>query len=301
MRIFVTGAGGYIGGSLARYLLVQGHQVRGLLRDPDRADALAATGTTPVLGDLDDVDLLSGEARSADAVINAASSDHRPAIETLLAALSGSGKPLLHTSGTSVIGDDAAGQFLSPHIYDDTVAFAAGPHPVRQARHAIDTLVVRAVDDGVRSAVLCNSLIYGTGTGLRTQTVLIPPLVDQARASGTVRVVGAGLNRWSTVHIKDLATLYSQVLNTPTAGGLYFVENGEASFADIGAAIARRLGLGPVQPWSLQEAAATWGEGFARYALGANSRVRATRARQLGWTPTSTSVTGWIEHDMPVT
>ncbi len=300
MKVFLTGASGYIGGTVAQRLLTDGHQVRGLVRDPDKVGPLTARGVTPVVGDLDDSDLLAAEARAADAVVNAANSDHRGAAHALVAALAGSGKTLLHTSGTSVIGDDAAGEAVTPHVFDDTRPFAANTHPIRQARHAIDTFVVGGAASGVRSAVLCDSLIYGTGTGLQTQTALIPPLVEQARASGVVRVVGHGLNRWSTVHVEDMASLYSQVLADPAASGFYFVEAGEACFADIGAAIARRLGLGPVQFWNVKEAAATWGEGFARYALGANSRVRATRARQLGWTPTRDSVTEWIQRDMPL-
>ncbi|MFF0116755.1 Rossmann-fold NAD(P)-binding domain-containing protein [Streptomyces prasinus] len=90
-------------------------------------------------------------------------------------------------------------------------------------------------------------------------------------------------------------------LTDPAATGFYFVEGGEdASFADIGEAIARRLGLGPVEPWDPGSAAAAWGEGFSRYALGANSRVRATRAHDLGWHPSRPSITSWIEQEMPL-
>ncbi|MFE1256130.1 NAD-dependent epimerase/dehydratase family protein [Streptomyces fungicidicus] len=99
--------------------------------------------------------------------------------------------------------------------------------------------------------------------GPRPQTVLIPPLVTQAQAGNTVRVVGRGLNRWSTVHLDDMADLYHLALTDPAATGFYFVEGGEdASFADIGEAIARRLGLGAVEPWDLGSAAAAWGEGL---------------------------------------
>jgi nucleoside-diphosphate-sugar epimerase len=181
------------------------------------------------------------------------------------------------------------------------VPFTPGDHEIRRARHAIDTAVVDAGGAGLRSVVLCNSLIYGNGTGPRPRTVLIPPLVTQAQSSGTVRVVGRGLNRWSTVHLDDMADLYQLALTKPAAAGFYFVEGGaDASFAEIGEAIARRLDLGPVEPWDVDSAAAAWGEGFARYALGANSRVRATRAHALGWRPSRPSVTDWIEHDLPL-
>ncbi|MER8009588.1 hypothetical protein [Streptomyces sp. NPDC094149] len=149
--------------------------------------------------------------------------------------------------------------------------------------------------------VLCNSLIYANGKGSRPQPVLIPPLVRQAIDSGVVRVVGSGLNRWSTVHLDYMADLYQLALTEPAAAGFYFVEGGEdASFTEIGAAISRRLGLGRVEPWGLASAGAALGEGFAHYALGCNSRVRASRARALGWRPSRPSLTDWIENDMPL-
>src|SRR5216684_4608533 len=87
---------------------------------------------------------------------------------------------------------------------------------------------------------LCPSNIYGSGTGLNPRSVQIPFLVDQARETNLVRIVGQGVNRWSNVHIEDVAELYLLALRKAPAGAFYFIENGEASFAEIGAAIARR-------------------------------------------------------------
>src|SRR5450830_40663 len=109
MKIFITGASGYIGGSIARHLLQARHSVRGLVRDAAKADRLEQLGMTPVHGNLDDSDILMREAAAADAVINCASSDHRASIEALLDGLAGSDKPLLHTSGSSQVGDGVAG------------------------------------------------------------------------------------------------------------------------------------------------------------------------------------------------
>jgi nucleoside-diphosphate-sugar epimerase len=297
MKIFITGATGYIGGSLAHDLLAAGHQVRGLVRSEEKAAKLAALGIEPVPGSLDDRELLAAEARGADAVIQAADSDHRGAIEALVEGLRGSGKPLLHTSGSSVIGDDVGGDALSERIFDEDTPLRVEPD--KAARHAIDQLVLGA--EGVRGIVLCNTMIYGTGTGLHPHSVQIPPLVAQARKSGVVRIVGRGVNRWSNVHIADVVALYRLALEKAPAGAFYFVENGEASFAEIGEAIARRLGLGPVQSWTVEEAAREWGMGHARYSFGSNSRVRAKRARrELGWAPAHDSVTQWIEREMPL-
>ena len=94
MQIFITGANGFIGGAVASALIADSHTVRGLVRSRAKADAVAACGVEPVVGSLDDAALLQAEARAADAVVNAASSDHRGAVEALIAGLSGSGKPL---------------------------------------------------------------------------------------------------------------------------------------------------------------------------------------------------------------
>ncbi|MBB2915296.1 nucleoside-diphosphate-sugar epimerase [Streptosporangium becharense] len=100
----VTGASGYIGGAVATRLLRAGHTVTGLTRDATRAGDLARLGIQPVVGSLDDASTLTEHAGRADAVVNAADSDHRRAVETLIAALAGSGKPLIHTSGSSIVG-----------------------------------------------------------------------------------------------------------------------------------------------------------------------------------------------------
>ena len=105
MQIFVTGANGFIGGAVASALIADGHTVRGLVRSQAKADAVAACGVEAVVGSLDDAALLQAEARAADAVVNAASSDHRGAVEALIAGLSGSGKPLIHSSGSSIVAD----------------------------------------------------------------------------------------------------------------------------------------------------------------------------------------------------
>lgn len=297
MKYFITGAGGYIGGSVAVRLLAQGHQVTGLVRDPAKARLLSAAGIVPVLGSLDDHEVLARAAREADGVVNTANADHLPSVQVLLAALAGSGKPLLHTSGSSLVGDDARGNALSQAIFDEETPFVV--QPLKQPRHALNQVVLAAAASGVRSAIICPTLIYGQGSGLNAQSIQIPFLVEQARAAGAVRVVGKGLNRWSTVHIDDLSDLYVLALQSATAGAFYFAENGESSFAEIGQAIAERLGLGPVTSIAADEAAQLWGTAKAFYTFGSNSRVRAKRARrELGWTPRHDSAIAWIRGAM---
>ncbi|MFE1933773.1 NAD-dependent epimerase/dehydratase family protein [Streptomyces sp. NPDC059474] len=302
MHVFVTGASGYIGGTVAVRLLRAGHQVSGLTRDPAKAGQLARLGIEPVLGSLDDADLLAARARRADAVVNAADSDHRAAVETLIAALAGSGKALIHTSGSSTVGTGTEGE-ASEAIHGEDVLDPGSrwepDHPIRAARVAIDRLVLGAAERGVRSAVLCDSLIYGHGRGPGRDSVLIAALVRQARAGGVVRHVGPGRNIWSTVHVDDVADLYLLALEKTLPGAFYFVENGEESFGTIAEAIARSLGLPGPRPWDPDAPDNVWDPQFARHALGSNSRVRAGRARALlGWDPRHRSITDWILREL---
>ena len=299
MNIFITGAGGYIGGSVALALLAAGHRVRGLTRGAANADRLAASGIEPVSGTLDDADVLTREARASDGVINTASADHVGAIQALIAGLEGSGKPLLHTSGSSVVGDDARGSRGSEQIVHEDSTLVVSP--TKKPRRELDLRVLGAAALGVRSAVICPSLIYGVGRGLNPSSVQIPFLAGNAREHGVVQLVGAGLNVWSNVHIDDVVQLYLLALERAPAGALYFAENGEASFSEIGAAIARRLGLRGVESLPPEVAASRWGESKAYYTLGSNSRVRGKRARsELGWAPRHASVIDWILGEMPV-
>ncbi|WGF86582.1 NAD-dependent epimerase/dehydratase family protein [Marinivivus vitaminiproducens] len=291
MQVFVTGAAGYIGGSIAARLIEAGHGVRGLVRSEAKAEAVRALGITPVEGTLDDGELLAEEARGADAVINAASSDHRGAVDALLAALAGSDKPFLHTSGSSVIGDEARGE-PSDRVVRENDDFE--PHPARAARYALDRAVLGAGKDGVRSAVLCNTLIYGRGLGAQPDSIQVPYLVRQARASGVARHVGRGLNVWSHVHIEDLADLYVLALAKAEPGSFLFVENGEASFRDMAAKVAQALGCAGPEDWPFPEAAAAWGEAMATFTMGSNSRVRGALGRELGWSPSRPGVLDWI-------
>jgi len=296
MDVFVIGATGYIGGSVATRLVAAGHRVRGLVRDPAKVAALAATGVVPVSGEVADAGLLAREARAGDAVVNAADSDDRDTVEALIAALAGSGKALVHTSGTSVVADDGQGEGPGP-VIDEKTPWT--PVPAKAARAAIDRLVVEAAARGVRSIVLCNPLIYGTGLGLHKDSIQVPTLARIARERGTPHHVGAGRNVWSNVHVEDMADLYLLALERAPAGSFCFVENGEASFAEITAAIGRALGLGEPVTWPLEEAVQARGEQRARWALASNSRVRARRARaELGWAPRHGSVVAWIEREL---
>ncbi|MYM25809.1 NAD-dependent epimerase/dehydratase family protein [Duganella sp. FT135W] len=295
MKVFVTGAAGFIGSSIAAGLVKAGHEVVGLVRKPEQLEEVKKIGVTGVLGTLTDRELLIARAQAADAVINAASSDNRAAVEAFVDALAGSGKVFLHTSGSSIVGDASGGEGTD-HIYHEDQL----PEPTadKAARVGIDKLVLDAASKGVRSAVLCNTLIYGHGA-LPRDSVQLPRLLKQAIKSSIVRHVGAGRNIWSNVHIDDMVDLYLLALEKTEAGAFYFVESGEAAFRDMSAAIAKALDLGEAQDWPQEQAKEEWGYEMASYGLGSNSRVRGERARkQLGWQPHRPAVLDWIASDM---
>jgi nucleoside-diphosphate-sugar epimerase len=289
VKIFVTGASGFIGGSFAAEAVRRGHRVRGLVRSAEKAQACTEFGIVPVHGTLADHDLLASEACAADAVVNAASSDDRPAIDALLDALAGSGKALLHTSGSSIVADDAGGE-PSEAVFDE--GHLPEPTKDKAARVALDQAILTT--DGIRSIVLCNALIFGDALGPDARSVQLPLLIEYARETGKAAYIGRGLNRWSTVHIADVVDLYLLALERAPAHTFTFVESGEASFADMAGSIADGLGLGDPISIMIAAAEARWGRARARYSLASNSRVRSVRAAALGWSPTRLSVHQWI-------
>ena len=166
MKIFVTGAGGFIGCSLAAEAVRQGHQVRGLVRSTEKAEACKTFGIVSVLGILSDHSLLSEEAKAADAAVNAASSDDRDAVNVLLKALTGSGKALIHTNDSGTVADHANGEPSDAVFGEDHM-----PTPManRAARVALDQAILSA--PGIRSVILCNALIFGDALEPKARSV----------------------------------------------------------------------------------------------------------------------------------
>ena len=282
MKIFITGASGYIGGSVAAELIARGDSVSGLARSEASAAALEERGITPVIGTLDDTQVLAQAACAADVTFNTANAGHREAAEAMVNALAGTGKGFVHTSGSSIVGTRARGEFVAD-IFDEDTPFT--PTPQRAARVAIDAMVRAA--PGVRAVVIAPSLIYGRGTGANPHSIQVPWLIALARKAGVAKHIGSGENRWANVHIDDLVRLYLAAADKAPAGSFYFAENGENSMREVCEAISRMLGFGArTQSMTVEEAAAEWGEGPANDTMGSNSRVRARRARaELKWTP----------------
>ena len=147
---------------------------------------------------------------------------------------------------------------------------------------------------GVRSAVLCNGVVYGDPIGLPAESDMVAALARGATTWGRARHIGRGLNRWSNVHVDDMADLYAIALRAAPPASFFFVENGEEDMRNMTQAIADRLDLGAAEPADIDQAEGLWGHRLANYTLGSNSRVRGTLGRTLGWIPTRESILEWL-------
>jgi nucleoside-diphosphate-sugar epimerase len=293
MKIFVTGTAGYIGGSVAERLIASGHQVVGLVRSAESIALLKDRGIESVLGNLDDPEIITKTAHEADAVIHAASADHAGAVVTLIAALERSGKTLICTTGSGIAADSAAGEYATSVALTEDSYFE--PVPFRRPRVAMNRLVREAaIDKGIRSIVICPTMIYGKGRGLQTDSDQLPKLIALSKQVGAGVFFGKGLNRYSNVHIDDLVDLYLLALEKASGGSFFFAENGDASFKEIAEMISRSSGLGKTVSLSVEDLVRQHGHA-ARYGITSNSLVSAVNARRLGWSPKAPSLAEYFE------
>jgi nucleoside-diphosphate-sugar epimerase len=286
MRVFLTGATGYIGHAVFDALQRAQHEVTVLVRDPERADALAARGALPVLGDLTSPKTVNKHGAGFDAYVHAAwsSSPHgitidRQAIDTLLnlARASARHRPVtfLYTSGVWVLGP-------CPQPVDETAPVNPIPYSKWRADHEAE--VVAANADGVRTAVIRPGIVYGGARGI------VGALVRDAD-NGLIRVVGDGKNHWPLVYDHDLGDLYARVLGAPSASGIFHAtDESDERVEDIVAAIVAAAPQPPsVRNVPLEEMQKKLG-GYAD-ALALDQIVRSPRARALGWAPSARSLT----------
>ena len=258
MKIFVTGATGYIGGSVAERLLREGHAVTGLVRSESGAKEIEALGMRAVLGTLDDSEVIARAARDAEAVIDTAEANHPGVVDAIASAVRGSGKFFLHTSGSGIVATDAGGEPVDA-IYDEYSVFTPSfPRMVQRA--AIDQVVFDCAKQNVRSVVVRPTMIYGGGRGVRKESAQVPALIENAKKAGIGLHIGRGENLWANVHIDDVVELYVLALQKAPAGALYYAENGEQALKNVAASISRMLGFGgKTREWSRQDSEAALG------------------------------------------
>lgn len=277
MRVFVTGATGFIGAAVVQELLGAGHQVLGLSRSEKADQALAAAGAEAHRGSLDDLDSLRRGAAAAEGVIHlafnhdfaeyvAAGETDRQAIEALGGALAGSGRPLVVTAGLAGLSLGRLG------TEDDELS--AGPRVSEQTALALTAQGVRA------SVVRLAPSVHDTG-----DHGFVPTLIGIARQTGVAAYVGEGHNRWPAVHRLDAARLFRLALERGAAGARYHGVGDEGvAMRDLAAVIGQHLGV-PVGSKTAEEAADHFGW-MARFVGMDAPASNALTQQRLGWQPT---------------
>lgn len=289
-KVFLTGANGYIGGSIAKLLLEKGYEVAGLVRQKELAAPLKELGIRPVIGTIDDVALIKKEALAADAVINTASVADAFFIDDILEAYKGTGKTFIHTSGSSILGGKDRGEH-SDFIY--TEDYPLNPRFERTLWVEINNQVLLSAKKGIRSMVIVPSMVYGSGLGLRKDSIQLPFLWNISREKGSGVHIEKGENIWSNIHVKDLAELYIHMMEKAAAGSYFYAENGEASLKAIARAISKEMGKNEeTLSLSINEGIDFFKNAdVVHFGLASNSRCSADKARKLlDWRPQYSSI-----------
>ena len=283
MRVFLTGASGFVGSAILNELLKNGHQVLGLVRSDRAVEQLKTAGATPLQGDVNDPELLRHGAGESDAVIHTAFNHDfsqfkasceadRKVIETLGDALAGSNKPLVVTTGMGLL------RYDRPVTEDDVLNVKSDQIPRAATDEAAKAVAAKGVDVYL---VRLPPSVHGEG-----DHGFVPMVIGMAKAQGESAYIGDGSNRWPAVHRFDAAVLYRLAIEKrPALKVLHAVAEEGIPFREIAAAIGTGLGL-PVVSKTGDAATAHfgWFEHFA--AIGCVASGVQTR-KALGWETTA--------------
>ncbi|MGI8741874.1 MAG: NAD-dependent epimerase/dehydratase family protein [Bryobacteraceae bacterium] len=281
MKIFLTGATGYIGSAVAEALLAAGHTIAGLARSAEAVQQIRDRGMTPVQGDLKSPPGLVPQMAAVDGVIHAGTTNEghadADAVFAMLKALEDTGKPFVYTSGIWVIGN------TGDRPADESAAVQA-PSIVAW-RPAVERTVLDAARQGVRAIVIRPAIVYGRGGGIPAM------FIQSAQESGAARYIGDGMNRWPMVHVEDLADLYVRAVDRAPTGTLLHAADGSAvrvkEIAEA-ASFAADAG-GRTESWPIDQAREKLGP--LAEALLLDQIVSGDKAKQtLGWSPRAVGI-----------
>ena len=280
MKIFLTGATGYVGSVVAEKLKGRGYKVSGLARNAESETRLSAKNIEAVRGELHDFDVLKTAASDADAVIHTAFSHNfddyndavkldREVIKKFAEALVQTNKPLIITSSSAILGDTRG------NLADEDYPF--GENSPRKFRGEAERDVLQLSSRGIRSIVLRLPLfVYG-----RAGSSFVPFVIKQAKQSGSANYFETGEHRVSAVHVEDAADLYLLALETSTAKGLYNVAAESVSMKEMNEAVARLLDV-KAKSLSAERAREQFGKMFDFLSI--NNQLDAAKAkRDLQW------------------
>jgi nucleoside-diphosphate-sugar epimerase len=280
MRVFVTGATGFIGGAVVKDLINASHQVIGLARSEEGAKGLTAAGAQVQRGDLDDLEALRSGAAKSDGVIHCAFNhdfskfaenceQDRLAIETIGAVLKGTDRPLIVSGGLALL---APGRVATEA--DPPVPFSPS------LPRASEITAVALAEQGVRASTMRLPQVHDT----RKQG-LVTYLIAIARQKGVSAYIGEGLNRWPAAHVLDVATLYRLALEKGAAGDRYHAVAEEGvTLREIAEAIGRGLKI-PVVSKTAEQASEHFGF-FGFFAAADGPASSAQTQKKFGWSPT---------------